>query len=91
MKDFDKDLGLEEDRVATINRLADKLVNEGHAGSALIYKRQQSLNGRWSALQEKANKRRKRLAEACEIHAFDRSCKEVAGMINEKVRMLLQL
>ena len=85
MKEFDQDLAVEEDRVTTINHLADKLVNEGHAGSALIYQRQQTLNERWNALQDKASERRQKLAEASEIHAFDKSCKEVANMINEKV------
>jgi len=89
MKEFDQDLAVEEDRVATINHLADKLVNEGHAGSALIYQRQQALNERWNSLQDKASERRQRLAEACEIHTFDRSCKEVAHMINEKVLYFL--
>jgi spectrin beta len=85
MKEFDQDLAVEEDRVDTINHLADKLIQQGHAGSALIYHRQQALNERWNRLQDKASERRQRLAEACEIHAFDRSCVDVANMINEKV------
>ena len=87
MKEFDQDLAVDEDRVYNINQLADKLITQGHAGADLITQRQQALNERWDALQDKASERRQKLAEACEIHAFDRSCVDIANMINEKVRI----
>ena len=85
MKAFDKDLAVDAARVETINKLAEKLVSEGHAGSADITSRQQALNERWNRLQDRASERRQRLAEACEMHAFDRDCKDVSDLINEKV------
>lgn len=85
MKEFDQDLAVEAARVDTINKLAGKLVSQGHAGSADITHRQQALNERWDRLQDRASERRQQLAEACEMHAFDRDCKDVSDLINEKV------
>lgn len=85
MKEFDQDLAVEAARVHTINKLAEKLVAQGHAGSADITNRQQALNERWNRLQDRASERRQQLAEACEMHAFDRDCKDVSDLINEKV------
>ena len=85
MKAFDQDLAVEAARVDTINKLAEKLVSEGHAGSADITSRQQALNERWNRLQDRASERRQRLAEACEMHAFVRDCKDVSGLVNGKV------
>lgn len=91
MKAFDKDLAVDAARVETINKLAEKLVSQGHAGSADITSRQQALNERWNRLQDRASERRQRLAEACEMHAFDRDCKDVSDLINEKVFLPLFL
>ena len=85
MREFDQDLAVDAARVDNINRLADKLMSQGHAGSAVIYQRQQALNERWDRLQDRASERRQRLAEASEIHAFNRDCNDVSVMINEKV------
>lgn len=85
MKEFDQDLAVEAARVHTINKLAEKLVSQGHAGSADITNRQQALNERWNRLQDRASERRQQLAEACEMHAFDRDCKDVSDLISEKV------
>lgn len=85
VKAFDQDLAVEAARVDTINKLAEKLVSQGHAGSADITHRQQALNERWNRLQDRASERRQRLAEACEMHAFDRDCKDVSDLISEKV------
>ncbi|KAJ7373044.1 hypothetical protein OS493_014188 [Desmophyllum pertusum] len=84
MKEFDQDLAVEAARVETINNLAKKLVSQGHAGSADITQRQQALIERWNRLQDRASERRQRLAEASEMHAFDRDCKDVFDLINEK-------
>ena len=85
MKEFDQDLAVEAARVETINKLAEKLVSQGHAGSADITNRQQALNERWNRLQDRASERRQQLAEACEMHAFDQDCKDVSDLISEKV------
>lgn len=85
MKVFDQDLAVEAARVNSINTLAEKLVSDGHAGSADIINRQQALNDRWNRLQNRASERRQRLAEASEMHAFDRDCNDVSGLISEKV------
>ena len=86
MKEFDQDLSVEAARVKSINKLADKLIAQGHAGSADISQRQQSLTERWNRLQDRASERRQRLAQACEMHAFDRGCSDVSHVINEKVK-----
>lgn len=85
MKAFDQDLTVEAARVETINELAKKLVSQRHAGSADITSRQQALNERWHRLRDRASERRQRLAEAAEMHAFDRDCKDVSNLISEKV------
>lgn len=85
MKVFDQDLAVEAARVNSINTLAEKLVSDGHAGSADIINRQQALNDRWNRLQNRASERRQRLAEASEMHAFDRDCNDVSDLISEKV------
>ncbi|KAK2560477.1 Spectrin beta chain [Acropora cervicornis] len=84
MKVFDQDLAVEAARVNSINTLAEKLVSDGHAGSADIINRQQAVNDRWNRLQNRASERRQRLAEASEMHAFDRDCNDVSDLISEK-------
>jgi len=91
MKAFDKDLAVEAARVEAIDKLAKKLVCQGHAGSADITHRQQALTERWNRLQDRASERRQQLAEANEMHAFDRDCKDVSDLINEKVFVSLPL
>ena len=91
MKEFDQDLAVEAARVHNINKLAEKLVSQGHAGSADITNRQQALNERWNRLQDRASERRQQLAEASEMHAFDRDCKDVSDLINEKVTLQYQM
>ncbi|EDO49575.1 predicted protein [Nematostella vectensis] len=84
MKEFDQDLAVDAARVEAINVLAEKLIGQGHAGSVRIQQRQNALTERWNRLQDKASERRQKLAEACEIHAFNRNCRDVSSMINEK-------
>ena len=88
MKEFDQDLAVDAARVSKINELAKKLVAEEHDGSSAISDRQQTLNERWNRLQDRAGERRQKLAEASEIHAFNRDCGEVADMISEKAVLL---
>lgn len=88
MKEFDQDLAVDAARVDKINKMVEKLIAEGHAGSTTISHRHQNLNEAWNRLQDRASERRQKLAEACEIHAFNRDCGDVADMINEKSVLL---
>eukprot|EP00043_Microstomoeca_roanoka_P018637 m.201569 g.201569 ORF g.201569 m.201569 type:complete len:2469 (+) comp16866_c1_seq3:1085-8491(+) len=82
--DFVKDLTANESRVQSANKLADSLVNHGHADAETISARRSALNQRWATLQNLAQQRQAALLAAHEIHRFNRDVDETKARFNEK-------
>ena len=70
--DFMKDLEANETRVKDLNRLAGKLLGEGHPDSELIMSRQEAVKQNWEELTSAAREREERLAGAHEIQKLYR-------------------
>jgi spectrin alpha len=82
--DYLKDLAANEARVASVNDLANKFVQQGHSDSAIIQARREELNSNWLKLQQVAAARSKSLAGAHEVHLFNRDVTETVSRFNEK-------
>ncbi len=83
-EEFLKDIAANETRVATVNELANKFVQQGHSDAPIIQSRRESLNKRWNRLQELAASRNRQLQGAHEVHRFNRDIDETTARFNEK-------
>lgn len=86
LDDVDSDMRVDDQRVKTINSLADKLMNQEQAPNAVkeVQQRRNNFNTKWRALQGAISAYRAMLAGAHEIHAFDRDVMDTAERISEK-------
>lgn len=86
LDDVDSDMRVDDQRVKTINSLADKLMNQEQAPNAVkvVQQRRNNFNTKWKALQGAISAYRAMLAGAHEIHAFDRDVTDTAERISEK-------
>jgi len=83
-EEFQKDLQNQEDRVASVNQLADKLIDEQHPEEETVRKRQQELNDAWEKLKNHTHRREARLYGAHEIQNFYRDAEETIAWMAEK-------
>jgi len=67
-----QDIQANEARIADINTLAKKLLDERHPDSDLIRTRQEGVNESWADLRAVAKHRKEKLAGAHEIQKFNR-------------------
>lgn len=67
-----QDIQANEARIADVNTLAKKLLNERHPDSGLIQARQEAVIESWADLRAVAKHREERLAGAHEIQKFNR-------------------
>ena len=92
------------DRYSDVNKLARQLVAEGHSDTVLIKEKQDQMRyiiamfmlfdvvlyrEGWNTLQDALQTRAKKLAEASEIHKFNRDAKEILGRIKVNYYSLL--
>ncbi|XP_053697591.1 spectrin beta chain, non-erythrocytic 1 isoform X2 [Sabethes cyaneus] len=86
LDDVDSDMRVDDQRIKTINVLADKLVTQGKAPneSKNVQQRRNNFNNKWKSLQGALNKYRELLDGAYEIHVFDRDIDDTAERIAEK-------
>ncbi|XP_055551148.1 spectrin beta chain, non-erythrocytic 1 isoform X2 [Wyeomyia smithii] len=86
LDDVDSDMRVDDQRIRTINVLADKLVTQGKAPneSKNVQQRRNNFNNKWKSLQGALNKYRELLDGAYEIHVFDRDIDDTAERIAEK-------
>ncbi|XP_058446279.1 spectrin beta chain, non-erythrocytic 5 isoform X3 [Malaya genurostris] len=86
LDDVDSDMRVDDQRIKTINVLADKLLTQDKAPSESknVQQRRNNFNNKWKSLQGALNKYRELLDGAYEIHVFNRDIDDTAERIAEK-------
>ncbi|XP_058824690.1 spectrin beta chain, non-erythrocytic 1 isoform X6 [Topomyia yanbarensis] len=86
LDDVDSDMRVDDQRIKTINVLADKLLTQDKAPneSKNVQQRRNNFNNKWKSLQGALNKYRELLDGAYEIHVFNRDIDDTAERIAEK-------
>jgi spectrin beta len=84
-KEFSRDTeAIGSERVASVNGIADSLINTGHSDSATIAEWKDGLNEAWQDLLELIETRTQMLVASRELHKFFHDCKDVLGRCLEK-------
>ncbi|GFT80923.1 spectrin beta chain, non-erythrocytic 5 [Nephila pilipes] len=84
LDDVDSDMRVDELRMKNINSLANKLMRQGRSDTQSVQQRQEELNKKWKALQGALDLYRQKLANASDVHAFNRDVDDTNDRINEK-------
>ncbi|KAL1006210.1 hypothetical protein UPYG_G00069280 [Umbra pygmaea] len=88
-REFARDTGnIGQERVDTVNRMADDLINAGHADAATVAEWKDGLNEAWADLLELIDTRTQILAASYELHKFYHDAKEILGRILDKHKKL---
>uniref|UniRef100_A0A8C6USR1 Spectrin beta chain n=1 Tax=Neogobius melanostomus TaxID=47308 RepID=A0A8C6USR1_9GOBI len=88
-REFARDTGnIGQERVDTVNRLADELINTGHGDAATIAEWKDGLNEAWADLLELIDTRTQILAASFELHKFYHDAKEILNRILDKHKKL---
>ncbi|KAF5308651.1 hypothetical protein FQR65_LT06112 [Abscondita terminalis] len=81
LDDVDSDMRVDDTRIKSINFLADKLIQQGHAG---VKPRRDGFITKWQNLQGALSQYRDKLAGAVEVHSFNRDVADTSQRITEK-------
>lgn len=88
-REFARDTGtIGQERADAVNKMADDLINSGHADAATIAEWKDGLNEAWADLLELIDTRTQILAASYELHKFYHDAKEVLGRILDKHKKL---
>ena len=88
-REFARDTGnIGQERVDTVNNMADELINSGHSDAATIAEWKDGLNEAWADLLELIDTRTQILAASYELHKFYHDAKEIFGRIQDKHKKL---
>uniref|UniRef100_A0A8C7LFV4 Spectrin beta chain n=1 Tax=Oncorhynchus kisutch TaxID=8019 RepID=A0A8C7LFV4_ONCKI len=88
-REFARDTGnIGQERVDTVNQLADELINSGHTDAATIAEWKDGLNEAWADLLELIDTRTQILAASFELHKFYHDAKEILNRILDKHKKL---
>ena len=88
-REFARDTGnIGQERVDTVNRQADELINAGHGDAATIAEWKDGLNEAWADLLELIDTRTQILAASYELHKFYHDAKEILNRILDKHKKL---
>ncbi|XP_044519271.1 spectrin beta chain, non-erythrocytic 1 isoform X2 [Gracilinanus agilis] len=88
-REFARDTGnIGQERVDTVNHMADDLINSGHSDAATIAEWKDGLNEAWADLLELIDTRTQILAASYELHKFYHDAKEIFGRIQDKHKKL---
>ncbi|XP_068257646.1 spectrin beta chain, non-erythrocytic 1 isoform X2 [Nyctibius grandis] len=88
-REFARDTGnIGQERVDTVNHMADELINSGHSDAATIAEWKDGLNEAWADLLELIDTRTQILAASYELHKFYHDAKEILGRIQDKHKKL---
>ncbi|XP_069765552.1 spectrin beta chain, non-erythrocytic 4-like isoform X2 [Narcine bancroftii] len=77
-----------QDRVNVVNQMVDELIDYGHSDAATIAEWKDGVGEAWADLLELMETRAQMLSASQELHKFFSDCKEVAGHIEEKHKLL---
>eukprot|EP00063_Salmo_salar_P035493 XP_014010328.1 PREDICTED: spectrin beta chain, non-erythrocytic 1 isoform X2 [Salmo salar] len=88
-REFARDTGnIGQERVDTVNQLADELINSGHTDAATIAEWKDGLNEAWADLLELIDTRTQILVASFELHKFYHDAKEILNRILDKHKKL---
>uniref|UniRef100_A0A8B9KMK5 Spectrin beta chain n=1 Tax=Astyanax mexicanus TaxID=7994 RepID=A0A8B9KMK5_ASTMX len=88
-REFARDTGnIGQERVDSVNRMADELINAGHTDAATVAEWKDGLNEAWADLLELIDTRTQILAASYELHKFYHDAKEILSRILDKHKML---
>ena len=88
-REFARDTGnIGQERVDSVNRLADELINTGHGDAATVAEWKDGLNEAWADLLELIDTRTQILAASFELHKFYHDAKEILARIADKQKKL---
>eukprot|EP00058_Branchiostoma_floridae_P024804 XP_002610294.1 hypothetical protein BRAFLDRAFT_93030 [Branchiostoma floridae] len=88
LDDFGSDLTVDDARIKSVNKLADRLVLQAKLDTKDVLDKRKTMNERWNNLQEALKAYRVRLAGALEVHAFNRDCDDTNDRIKEKAKAM---
>merc|ERR1719232_1107204 len=84
-REFAKDTEMiGNERVNSVNEIADSLITSGHTDAATIAQWKDALNDAWADLGELIDTRTQMLEASKELHKYFHDCKDVLGRILEK-------
>ncbi|XP_046383507.1 spectrin alpha chain [Ischnura elegans] len=86
-EDFDKAIGSQEEKMATLQTLADQLLSSGHYASDAIDEKRRQVLQRWRHLKEALIEKRSKLGESRTLQQFSREADEAEHWIGEKLQL----
>lgn len=84
--DFEKTIATQKDKIAEVNKEAERLLAGGHYATNDIKARQAEVAQRWGGLLDLAEERKVRLDKAMELQQFLRDADEAEAWMGEKLQ-----
>eukprot|EP00794_Sanderia_malayensis_P015984 gene15984-17594_t len=88
--DFERALNAQEEKVAVLQKNADKLTEADHYNSQTIAERIETVLARWATLKDALVEKRSKLGESQNLQQFIRDVDDVEGWIGEKMQTVLE-
>lgn len=86
-EDFDKAINAQEEKIATLQTLADQLIAAEHYASPDIDNKRKQVLDRWRHLKEALIEKRSKLGESQTLQQFSRDADEIENWIAEKLQL----
>lgn len=88
-EDFDKAINSQEEKIATLNQLADQLIGSQHYASPAISDKRDQVLERWKHLKDAMIEKRSKLGESQTLQQFSRDADEIENWMAEKLQMAM--
>lgn len=86
-EDFDKAVNAHEEKIADVQRFADRLIAAEHYAAVPINDKREQVLERWQHLKEALFKKRFKLGESQTLQQFSRDADELENWIAEKLQL----
>lgn len=86
-EDFDKAINAHEEKIATLQTLADQLIAQEHYASKPIDEKRNQVLDRWKHLKDALIEKRSKLGESQTLQQFSRDADEIENWIAEKLQL----
>lgn len=86
-EDFDKAINAHEEKIATLQTLADQLIGQEHYASQAIDDKRNLVLNRWKHLKDALIEKRSKLGESQTLQQFSRDADEIENWIAEKLQL----
>lgn len=86
-EDFDKAINAHEEKIATLQTLADQLIGQEHYASKPIDDKRNQVLDRWKHLKDALIEKRSKLGESQTLQQFSRDADEIENWIAEKLQL----